>query len=156
MSEDFERYMETNIVGSLVIYEWAAELDIFRARDILDKLVEIIGLQPDIATVVGDSHANDYIYRNFIKRDVLHKREWQTLGYLWKRRPDTLSDFAIDIACSPDSFRCFEIHIDRAALPDPDGTAQNIARLVCDVLQPVYGIGLSMPYFWGSRAFAHG
>ncbi|WP_167514567.1 hypothetical protein, partial [Mesorhizobium intechi] len=125
------------------------------ARNILDSLVEIIGFQPDIATVVG-SRSKDYLYRNFIKRHVLHKQEWQALGYLWKRKSDSLSDFAIDIACSLDSFRCFEIHIDRAATPGPDETFHKIVRLVCEELQPVYGIGLSMPYFWGPRAFAHG
>ncbi|MDX8522902.1 hypothetical protein RFM68_00120 [Mesorhizobium sp. MSK_1335] len=156
MSENFERYTETNVVASLVIYEWAAELDIFRAHDILDKIVEIIALAPDIATVAGEKTSRDYLYRNFVKLDVLHKREWQALSYLWKRSVDTLSDFAIEIACSPDSFRCFEIHIDKAAVADFNGTFQKIIRLLCEELQPVYGIGLSMPYFWGPRAFAHG
>lgn len=156
MSGDFERYTETNVVESLIIYEWAAELDILRVRDILDKLVAIVGSQPDIATVVAGSRSKDYLYRNFIKRDVLHEQEWQTLGYLWKRNSDSLSDFAIDIACSLDSFSCFEIHIDRAAVPDIDETFQKIVGLVSEELQPVYGIGLSMPYFWGPRAFAHG
>ncbi|UCI27687.1 hypothetical protein [Mesorhizobium sp. B2-8-5] len=156
MSQGFERYTETNIVGSLVIYEWAAELDIRRARDILDKIAGIIGLAPDIATVVGAKTSKDYLFRNFVKRDVLRKQEWQALSYLWKRGVDTLSDFAIEIACSPESFRCFEIHIDKAAVTDFNGTFQRITRLVCEELQPVYGIGLSMPYFWGPRAFARG
>jgi hypothetical protein len=67
-----------------------------------------------------------------------------------------LSDFAIEIGCSIDRFKLFEIHIDQAAVPDLKGTFQRIVQFVSDELQPIYGIGLSMPYFWGPRAFAQG
>ncbi|MER8524888.1 MULTISPECIES: hypothetical protein [unclassified Mesorhizobium] len=159
MSEQTDRYArftETNVVGSLIIYEWAASLDISGARDILDRIVEVLGSEPDIATVTDEKTGKDYLYRNFAKRDVITKKDWQSVGYLWKRSPDVLSDFSIDIGCSVDRFRLFEIHIDRAANADAKKTFERIIKLLVQELQPIYGIGLSMPYFWGPRAFAHG
>ncbi len=155
-TDRYERFTETNVVGSLLIYEWAATLSIHRARDLLDQVAEIIGSLPDVATVVDDKAGKDYLYTNFVKRDVINKKNWESVGYLWKRSPDVLSDFAIEIGCSTDRFKLLEIHIDQAAVPDLKGTFKRIVQLVSDELQPIYGIGLSMPYFWGPRAFAQG
>ncbi|WP_146172579.1 hypothetical protein [Mesorhizobium helmanticense] len=144
------------MVGSLLIYEWAATLSIRRASEALDQITEIIGSLPDMATVVDGTTGKDYLNGNFLKRDVISKKNWESVGYLWKRSPDVLSDFAIEIGCSIDRFKLFEIHIDQAAVADLKGTFQRILQFVSDELQPIYGIGLSMPYFWGPRAFAHG
>ncbi|MER9756813.1 hypothetical protein NKJ46_25880 [Mesorhizobium sp. M0166] len=125
-TDRYERFTETNVVGSLIIYEWAASLDISGARDILDRIVEVLGSAPDIATVTDEKTGKDYLYRNFAKRDVITKKDWQSVGYLWKRNPNVLLDFSIDIGCSVDRFRLFEIHIDRAArclIPGFDGSS---------------------------------
>lgn len=152
----YDQYTETNMVRSLVIYDWSADFDIAGARDIFDRIAHLMGRPPDIATVVDGKKGKDYPYRNFVKRDIIHQKNWLLLGYLWKRSASVLSDFAIDVACDIKEFRRFEIHIDEAAVDAIDRTFERIVDLVTNALQPIYGIGYQMPYYWGPRAFANG
>ena len=153
---EYDCYTETNTVISVVFYDWAAEFDIAGARDIFDRIIELIGRPPDICTVADDKQGKDYLYRNFVKRNVIRRKEWELVSYLWKRSADVLSDFAIETGCEPVKFRNLRIHLDEAAVDDPRQTMKQIVDLVVERIQPTYGIGYAMPYFWGPGSFAHG
>jgi hypothetical protein len=153
---EYACYTETNTVMSVVFYDWMAEFDIVGARDILDRIVEFIGRPPDIVTVADDKQGKDYLHRNFVKRNVIHRKEWELVSYLWKRSADVLSDFAIEIGCESIKFRNFRIHLDEAAVDDPRQTMKQIVDFVAERIQPTYGIAYAMPYFWGPGSFARG
>lgn len=149
-------YTEENIVRSLVFYEWMANFNITGAQEIFNEISDLIGSIPDIASVADRDASKDYLYKNFVSRDVLKKRDWQSLNYLWKRNENTLSDFAIEIGCAIKEFQRFEVHIDVAAVENIGHTYESVISILTDRIQPVYGIGYEMPYFWGPRAFARG
>ncbi len=149
-------YAETNLVRSIVFYDWAVATTIIGAHDVFEIVASIIGRSPDIATVLDDKKGKDYLYKNFIKRKVLLQKEWAEFGYLWKRREDLLSDFAIEAHFVSGKFRRLTVHVDEAAVDDSSNVNEEIIRILVDSLQPIYGIGYTMPYFWGPRAFATG
>ena len=150
------QYSETNTVGSLVIYEWSVDIDLFAIRDLFEDIAGVIGRPPDIATLLDDKiKGRDYLYKNFVKRDLIHKKEWDFLGYLWKRN-ETLSDFAIDISCETSLGKRLEFHVDQAAVESGQAVMKSVADLIVEKLLPVYGIGFAMPYYWGPRAFGQG
>ncbi|MCA1367480.1 hypothetical protein I6F15_08700 [Bradyrhizobium sp. BRP14] len=62
----------------------------------------------------------------------------------------------MDIGCSIKKFRHFALHIDEASVDNSNLAFSRIVDVVVRTLQPIYGIGYSMPYFWGPQAFAIG
>lgn len=152
----FDQYSEVNLVRSLVLYDWATTTDMVRASDIFDVLAGEVGRPPDIATVLEEKKGRDYLYKNFVKRDVIRQKEWVEFGYLWKRKEEVLSDFAIEFHFVPGKFRRISVHMDEAAVGSFSKVSEKIIELLVDALQPIYGIGYTMPYCWGPRAFATG
>lgn len=144
------------MVRSLVIYDWIRDKSTVESREIFDQIISAVGRPPDIATVADESDGKDYLYGFFVKRDVIKKKKWLSLGYLWKRSETVLSDFAIDLSISPINFKCFEIHIDHSAVDNIDEKTRKIVGLIANSLEPIYGIGYDMPYYYGPRAFAQG
>ncbi len=152
----YDQYSEVNLVHSLVLYDWATTTDMVRARDIFDLVAGEVGRPPDIATVLEEKKGRDYLYKNFVKRDVIHQKDWVEFGYLWKRKEDVLSDFAIEFHFVPGKFKRISVHIDEAAVDNFSKVNERIAELLVSAFQPIYGIGYTMPYYWGPRAFAEG
>lgn len=152
----YDQYAETNLVRSIVLYDWDAATTTSGARDIFDVLAAAIGRPPDIATVLDEQKGRDYSYKNFLRREIIDQKEWLEFGYLWKRSEDVLSDFAIEVHFVPYKFRCVTFHLDEAAADDSLGVYETAVRILVNALQPIYGIGYTMPYYWGPRAFATG
>ncbi|WP_164923992.1 hypothetical protein [Sinorhizobium fredii] len=48
------------------------------------------------------------------------------------------------------------IHIDEFAVDDPGAVLAKLLDLIATTLQPIYGIGYSMPYYWGPNTFDQG
>ncbi|RWC38652.1 MAG: hypothetical protein EOS28_29140 [Mesorhizobium sp.] len=154
--ERYGQYAETNTVHSLVIYEWASQIDMKDARHTFDRISGIVGHPPDLATVVDENEGKDYPYASFMKRNIIQKKEWLSFGYLWKRSDQILSDFSIDIGCAIRNFRCVEVHIDETSVEDISSLFEKVLSIIADGINPIYGIGYKMPYYWGPREFAHG
>ncbi len=152
----YDQYAETNLVRSIVLYDWNAATTTAGARDVFDVLAAAIGRPPDIATVLDEKKERDYLYKNFFRRGIIDQKEWLEFGYLWKRSEDVLSDFAIEAHFVPDKFRCVTFHLDEAATDDSLRVYETVAGILVNALQPIYGIGYTMPYYWGPRAFATG
>lgn len=152
----YDQYAETNLVRSIVLYDWETATAVAGARDIFDMLAAAIGRPPDIATVLDEKKGRDYLYKNFVKRGVIDQKEWLEFGYLWKRSKDVLSDFAIEVHFVPNKFRRLTVHLDEAAVDDSVRVYETVIRILVNALQPIYGIGYVMPYFWGPRTFARG
>lgn len=151
-----KEYSETNMVSSLVIYEWSVDLGLIAIKDMFEQVAELVGRPPDIATLLDEKNAGrDYLYRNFIKRDMIHKKDWVSLGYLWKRN-ETLSDFAIELGWDRKPPKRLEFYLDAAAVEDAASLMRLVAKLIMEDTRPIYGIGYGMPYYWGPRAFALG
>lgn len=152
----YDRYTETNTVRSLAIYDWAANVNMIEIIGIFDNMAQLIGSAPDVATVVDEKAGKDYLFRNFVKRNIIRERVWLSVGYLWKRKPETLSDFRVSFHCSIEEFRAFAVHVDTSATENSDAVFETMINTIVEHLQPIYGIGYSMPYYWGPQAFAEG
>ncbi len=152
----YKQFKPTNIVHSVAFYEWTGDFDIFGVRDLLDEMILIIGRQADVITVCDADGCKVYTYRNFVKLNVLKKKKWYLLSYLWKREADDRSQFAIECRCCLGLGKSFEVHIDEAAVEHSKNTITTITTYLTEKLRPLYGIGNVMPYEYQPSSFSGG
>ena len=143
---------ETNIVHSFVCYDWRAPFTIVAAYRMLTDALDLIPIPPDIATVTYESEGKDYLVRNFNRMKIIDKKEWSSVGYLWKRDAKSL-DYKIEMGVDLLQ-RCVNLHIDEGAVEDPEYLWNRVVRFLSERIGPTYAIGYSMPYFWGPHYFA--
>ncbi len=153
---EIERYKPTNLVYSLAFYEWTTELDIFGARDLLEEMSLMISRPADIATVCDLYGCKNYAHRNLAKMDVLSKNDWNLLDYLWKRKADDLSQFALEFCCDLTSAKKFDVHIDLAAVGNSREIFLALSDFLVERLRPVYGISFALTYEYAPRSFVFG
>jgi hypothetical protein len=139
-------YWNSNIVHSLVIYEWAKETSMLQMKELLDRFAKRIGRDPDYATVVDDKKGYDYKYPGFVKRNVINKKDWPEFGYMWLRYPGVLSDFAIQCFSAFPEYKHITFHIDEAAVSGVKKILNETLRDATMELDPIYGYGGEMRY----------
>lgn len=153
-----DKYRKSNLVYSLAIYEWTSKIDILAWRDLFERFTAFIGAPPDDVWVcaAGTWKGKDYKYRNFVKRNVIYQQDWQSLNYHWRRQPDARLYSAIDLSVGLDLSKKFSVLIDEAAVSDVELVYEAIVSAASEVLQPLYGIGLKVPYSWSPSQFIGG
>ncbi len=156
MTTDYIRYKSTNMVQSVVFYEWAADFDIFGIHDLFEEMIITIGRSPDVVTVCDSKGCKDYVYRSLAKLNVLKQRDWESLGYNWNRYADDRSRLAIEFTCNLYKYKRFAVYIDDAAVDYAKKTISIITDLLTERLRPIYGIGYTVPYKNGPRWIAIG
>lgn len=140
-----------------MIYEWMAKLDLATVRDIFDRISDLIGRPPDTATLLDEkSDGRSHVYKNFVKRDLISKKNWVYLSYTWSRGLADLSDFAVELAFKSRMGKRLEFHLDEAAVNDAKLSMTAALKLIAEVMLPIYGVGYSMPFYWGPAYFAQG
>jgi hypothetical protein len=155
-SVETERYWDTNLVHTLVIYEWARSFAIPRAKDLFDRFAARVGRTPDHVGVASDIKSYDYKYKGFLRRDVINRAEWCDLNYLWLRYPNVLSDFSIECNVSIPEFRHMSFHVDEAAVGDAAAVIEDTIADLAKEIGPLYGYAETRQYGYGPRQYVRG
>jgi hypothetical protein len=149
-------YKPDSTVYSLVMYEWATDINIIQAKALFDRFAALVGTNPDYATVCGPEKCNDYKYAWFNKREVINRQDWLDLGYLWLREEAVLSSFSVKCGVSIEHHKHMTFHIDEIAAPNARELILNWLEEVTDVLGPVYGYIDRMTYGRGPHWYVGG
>lgn len=147
-----------NLVFSLGIYEWAAELDISAFGKLFEHLSTLIGKPPDDVWVCppGTWKGKGYTYRYFAKNRIIDRNIWASLGYHWRRQSDWHSYFSAKINVSLDTGKKFAIVIDESVVSDAVQIFEGAVKSVCELLEPLNGIAFWVPYRWSPVQFLAG
>ena len=151
-------YLPGNLEYCLAVYEWKAQLSIFEMLALFERIAAMIGSPPDDVWMcrADEWKGKNYKYRNFWKRDVIHQDDWVDLSYNWRRQPDARLYLAAAVSVSLDLSKRFSVHIDEAATADVKLVYEAVMAVVCETLQPLYGMGFVVPYAWNAYNFIVG
>ena len=151
-------YLPTNLEYWLAVYGWKEQLTILDMVPLFERIAALIGSPPDDVWMrrSDDWKGKSYKYRNFRKLDAIYQEDWVALAYNWRRQPDARLYLAASISFSLDVIRKFSVHIDEAATTDVDLVYEAIISEVCEKLNPLYGIGFTVPYSWQASSFVAG
>lgn len=151
-------YLPTNLEHWLTVYEWKEQLNIFDMFSLFERIAALIGTPPDDVWVcrAGEWNGKSYKYRNFLKLDVVHRDDWANLSYDWRRQPDARLYLAASVSVFLDLGKSVSVHIDEAATIDVELVYEAVISAVCEKLQPVYGMGFTVPYSWQAHSFVAG
>lgn len=153
-----EKYLPSNTVRCLAIYEWQSKIDILGMRGLFERFNAIVGSYPDDVWICppGTWKGKDYKYRNFIRRNIIEQHTWNTIVYHWRRQPDARLYFAMNFAAALHDGSEFSVMIDEAAVADVDLMYEEILKVAATALLPIYGMGFSVPYSWSPGQFISG
>ncbi len=158
--KDYTVFEETNSVYSAVFYEWRRQLDIRSAFEILQKVAALLPEEPDVVTLADEKGGKSYKYKSFVSRKVLDRKDGDYLSLQWNRSKNILSDFSINVVCGTGRFKNFRVHVDDATVASPRDFFPDFFRdliyLLVQELDLIYGIGYTMPYYYGPSEFAIG
>jgi hypothetical protein len=151
-------YRKDNIVYCLAVYHWSCDVTVLDVFNLLERIVKIIGTNPDHAYLhVADTwNGKDYRYKNFIKRDLINREPWVGLTYDWRRQPDARLYLAASVGMHFELGPKLKIQIDEALVTDIGTVYEEVLALVAETLRPTYGIGFFVPYSWGPGSFMDG
>ncbi len=150
-------FFDTNIVCSIVIYEWANELSIIDFKHIFDWISQLVGTAPDsIQLAESEAKYKSYKWKYFEKNNVINRREWDLIAYHWFRNIETKSGIRVYCVASTRSFRRLGIYIDEAAVVDVIGVMKQISRTIIEKVEPIYGYGAMQSYLDGPLEYARG
>lgn len=147
-----------NLVFSLGIYEWAADLDIPALGELFEHLSVLMERPPDDVRVCQPDtwKGKGYTYRYYTKHRIIEKNTWASLGYHWRRQSDWHSYFSAKINVGLDTGKKFAIVIDESAVSDAVQIFEGAVKSVCELLEPLNGIAFWVPYRWSPVQFLAG
>jgi hypothetical protein len=151
-------YSNTNLQHCIAIYGWREPLNIIDMVPLFERIVALIGSPPDDVAMwrAENWKGKNYKYKNFWKLDAIHQEDWVALAYDWRRQPDARLYLAASVSVSFKRNPSFSIQIDEAATADVALVYEAVISEVCKKLNPLYGIGFAVPYFWEAHSFVAG
>ena len=153
------KYTKDNAVFALAIYEWQGTRDILQFHALFEQWVMLIVMPPDDVWLHDGGEGwkgKEHKYKTFVRRGIIHEKEWKSLDYHWRREPSARAYEAVSISVTTDLSPKLKILIDEAVVPDVGNVFENLMRLACEALLPIYGIGLAVPYSWSPGTFISG
>ncbi len=146
-----------SLVHSLVLYEWANDLDLAQAKLLFDKFATEVGVSPFDVTVSNVEKFKTYKFSWFNKREILDQpNDWTILEYNWLREKGVLSTFSIDCGVSLDHRKHMSFHVDEFFVPHAKDLMHNWMLTVTSILDPVYGYLAKLAYGLQPREYVLG